>query len=76
MLSERFILGCVFSASLACAWPVNKRQGSYTQSKLQFTSDGTFQISIFEDLHYGESKSTDSLTFRDGNSVVLTFDIR
>ncbi|RAL10173.1 metallophosphoesterase family protein [Aspergillus homomorphus CBS 101889] len=26
--------------------------------RLQFTSDGTFQLSVFEDLHYGEAEAT------------------
>lgn len=27
---------------------------SYTPKGLKFANDGTFQISVFEDLHYGE----------------------
>lgn len=27
-----------------------------TEKRLQFTKNGTFQLSIFEDLHYGEGK--------------------
>lgn len=33
---------------------------------LRFTKDGTFQISIFEDLHYGESKSEYAQSFTAG----------
>ena len=32
-----------------------KRSGAF--GPLQFRTDGTFQISIFEDLHFGESRS-------------------
>lgn len=41
----------VLAASLSratAAWP-----------PLRFTEDGTFQISIFEDLHFGEAEDTD-----------------
>lgn len=34
--------------ALVMAWPA-----------LQFTEDGTFQIAIFEDLHFGEAEDTD-----------------
>lgn len=33
---------------------------SYTPKGLKFASDGTFQISVFEDLHYGEGAWTHS----------------
>ena len=37
--------------------PIKKRQYGYGNffAPLRFTSNGTFQISIFEDLHFGES---------------------
>lgn len=38
----------LLSHRLACAWPA-----------LQFTQNGTFQITIFEDLHFGEAEDTD-----------------
>lgn len=45
-------------ASLGDAWPLSfngilkKRASSF--APLRFNSDGTFQISIFNDLHFGE----------------------
>lgn len=36
------------ATATASAWPA-----------LQFTQDGTFQIAIFEDLHFGEAEGTD-----------------
>lgn len=41
---------CVAQALPAQQW--------LSQSPLQFDNDGNFKISIFEDLHYGESKSS------------------
>lgn len=47
-------------APLGIAWPLSfngilkKRASSFTP--LRFTSDGTFQISVFNDLHYGEGE--------------------
>ncbi|KAG8169644.1 hypothetical protein KVR01_000389 [Diaporthe batatas] len=49
-------------ASLGDAWPLSfngilkKRASSFTP--LRFNSDGTFQISVFNDLHYGEAQGT------------------
>ncbi|PYI23918.1 Metallo-dependent phosphatase [Aspergillus violaceofuscus CBS 115571] len=40
-----------------CALP-NIRSRDQSETRLQFTSDGTFQLSIFEDLHYGEAEDT------------------
>jgi hypothetical protein len=38
------------------AWPATKRYtNSSTAAPLRFSSDGTFQLSIFEDLHTGEN---------------------
>lgn len=42
------LLGAVLSAQIAAAWPA-----------LQFTENGTFQMTIFEDLHFGEAEDTD-----------------
>jgi hypothetical protein len=36
------------------AWPSPAQQQT-----LRFTKDGTFQVCIFEDLHYGEAEDTD-----------------
>ena len=33
-----------------------------SENALRFTSEGTFQLSIFEDLHFGESINDPSLT--------------
>ena len=41
--------------SLGAVLPDTKRQNADLQAPLRFTSSGTFQISIFEDLHFGES---------------------
>lgn len=47
-------------APLGTAWPLSfngilkKRAAAFTP--LRFTSDGTFQISVFNDLHYGEGE--------------------
>lgn len=47
-------------APLGIAWPlsfsgiIKKRATAFTP--LRFTSDGTFQISVFNDLHYGEGE--------------------
>lgn len=47
-------------APLGIAWPlsfngiIKKRAAGFTP--LRFTSDGTFQISVFNDLHYGEGE--------------------
>lgn len=47
-------------APLGTAWPLSfngilkKRAAGFTP--LRFTSDGTFQISVFNDLHYGEGE--------------------
>lgn len=38
----------ILSHHFASAWPA-----------LQFTENGTFQITIFEDLHFGEAEDTD-----------------
>lgn len=53
----------LISVALVCAVPslqiVLPRRYSNSSASfgpLKFTEDGTFQISIFEDLHFGESK--------------------
>lgn len=58
----RFASGLAVSllAPVGIAWPlsfnsiIKKRAASFTP--LRFTSDGTFQISVFNDLHYGEGE--------------------
>lgn len=46
------------------SWQAPTRR-SDAYGPLQFRSDGTFQLSIFEDLHFGESKMTSRDAFRD-----------
>lgn len=41
-------LWAILSHRVASAWPA-----------LQFTKNGTFQITVFEDLHFGEAEDTD-----------------
>ncbi|CAN8105519.1 unnamed protein product [Discula destructiva] len=47
-LSARVVLAAALWTCVALAWPA-----------LQFTKDGTFQIAVFEDLHFGEAEDTD-----------------
>ncbi|RAH75708.1 metallophosphoesterase family protein [Aspergillus aculeatinus CBS 121060] len=44
-------------ASGICALP-NVKLTDQSGTRLQFNSNGTFQLSIFEDLHYGEAEDT------------------
>lgn len=44
--------------SAAAVWPA-----------LHFTENGTFQITIFEDLHFGEAEDTDWGPSQDANSL-------
>jgi len=56
MLAALIIVGCCAVWTLAGVIP----QGNWTlREPLRFTKDGTFQISIFEDLHFGESMIPD-----------------
>lgn len=48
----------ILSHHLAHAWPA-----------LQFTDDGTFQITVFEDLHFGEAEDTDWGPQQDVNTL-------
>jgi len=46
----------------------------FDQQKLRFTRDGTFQISVFNDLHYGEGMSShDFLTSEDRDTYNPAF---
>jgi len=47
----------ISQASLSLAAAIALRDDSSLTAPLEFTADGTFQISIFEDLHFGESRS-------------------
>lgn len=49
--------------SFGAVIPQDDTQGTDFLAPLQFSSDGTFQISIFEDLHFGES-TTATTSFR------------
>lgn len=54
------LLGSIFV--LTTALPLNDASHPHQSSFLQFTKDGTFQLSIFDDLHFGESKYAAILT--------------
>lgn len=47
-ITQSSLLSAILSAHIAAAWPA-----------LHFTENGTFQITIFEDLHFGEAENTD-----------------
>ena len=54
---------------LGFAFPIENEKRAALRRPLRFAKDGTFQISIFEDLHFGESKLSagtvsDMLTLR------------
>ncbi|PYI27716.1 Metallo-dependent phosphatase [Aspergillus indologenus CBS 114.80] len=54
----RYIVSTLLGlATGICALP-NIRSTDQSETRLQFTSEGTFQLSIFEDLHYGEAEDT------------------
>lgn len=44
------------SITLYITWPLKAAGLPHRDERLRFNSDGTFQISVFEDLHFGESK--------------------
>lgn len=46
-----------FFTGLSCQAPSGQAWGNDTFGPLRFKADGTFQLAIFEDLHFGESKS-------------------
>ncbi len=52
MLSVAFV--ALLQLCAAASLPARKRQDF---GPLRFDDDGTFQLSIFEDLHFGESES-------------------
>ena len=57
MLSKFLVVAgfVVFSAEAFSFRDLFKRDYSNTLQPLQFKKDGTFQLAIFEDLHFGES---------------------
>ncbi|PYI10931.1 Metallo-dependent phosphatase [Aspergillus sclerotiicarbonarius CBS 121057] len=51
----------LLASCLACglhALPESRKRG-VGDKRLQFTSNGTFHLTVFEDLHYGEAEDTD-----------------
>jgi len=61
--SKSFAMKLLFSVTvlstlvlLGLALPLQHEERSALGRPLRFAKDGTFQISIFEDLHYGESE--------------------
>ncbi|KAI7590558.1 hypothetical protein KC316_g3321, partial [Hortaea werneckii] len=84
------LLAAVFLTTLTYSLPLGKDHHGGDETPLRFSKDGTFQISIFEDLHFGENaweqwgpqqdvKSTDVMnTILDAESpqlVVLNGDL-
>lgn len=53
-----------FSVLLVFAWSavVPRNDRPYPPTSLRFTKDGTFQISVFADLHFGESTTPAEMT--------------
>lgn len=51
------VLAALVACTAAAAWPA-----------LQFTENGTFQVAIFEDLHFGEAEDTDWGPLQDVNT--------
>ena len=52
----------ILYASKGLAAPIMGAGNSKSQPlSLRFSANGTFQLSVFEDLHYGEGKSSMSL---------------
>ncbi|RMY37817.1 hypothetical protein D0865_13250 [Hortaea werneckii] len=49
------LLAAVFLTTLAFSLPLGKDLHGGAETSLRFSKDGTFQISIFEDLHFGEN---------------------
>ncbi|RDW82325.1 putative DNA repair exonuclease SIA1 [Coleophoma cylindrospora] len=61
MVASGFLLASFVLIRGLAAWPfgVQKRLNGTTAAPLRFTSEGTFQIAVFEDLHFGEAENTD-----------------
>ncbi|KAI6790582.1 Metallo-dependent phosphatase [Hortaea werneckii] len=49
------LLAAVFLTTLTFSLPLSQDHHGEAETPLRFNSDGTFQISIFEDLHFGEN---------------------
>ncbi|KAB8264304.1 Metallo-dependent phosphatase-like protein [Aspergillus pseudonomiae] len=52
------ILLVALSLALGASALTQANRRTVTGKRLQFTKNGTFQLSIFEDLHYGEAEAT------------------
>jgi hypothetical protein len=59
-------LTVILSAASALASILPRR--SVFEEPLRFTDNGSFQISIFEDLHFGEGKGQGTYTRRDNTN--------
>lgn len=73
------LVAAAFFATLTWCAPFERRQSGYGSSNLteplKFTSEGTFQISIFEDLHFGENAWDSWGPQQDVNSLVVMNEI-
>ena len=49
------LLAAVLLTTLTFSLPLGQDHGGGAETPLRFSRDGTFQISIFEDLHFGEN---------------------
>lgn len=49
------LIAAVFLTSLTFSLPLSQDHHGGVETPLRFSKDGTFQISIFEDLHFGEN---------------------
>ncbi|RAK95319.1 metallophosphoesterase family protein [Aspergillus ibericus CBS 121593] len=57
MLRSALLLASCLAGSLH-ALPESRKRG-VGDTRLRFTSNGTFHLTVFEDLHYGEAEDTD-----------------
>ena len=57
MMFRHSLLFYAFVATgAAYASPLKPSQTAFVPAPLRFTSEGTFHISVFQDLHYGEGE--------------------
>jgi hypothetical protein len=64
------MLAISLTVILSAAWTLASilPRRSVFEEPLRFTDNGTFQISIFEDLHFGEGKRQGTYTRRDNTN--------
>jgi hypothetical protein len=53
---------CLCAAVAGPALAVQDKRAANISSPLKFKEDGTFHINVFEDLHFGDRKSTENKT--------------